>query len=127
MSINTTEKENLVTINTLFSYQDESVKDRIKIGLAHTFIDIVSLDAEGLPVTPSAGTYSVYVKTTEMGGFKSVTDNGTINANLTGGSTLGDGVEIGASFSGNPLEIKVVPDSIVGAVSYKVSINQNLT
>jgi len=111
----------------LLTQDDPVVAQRITANLPHNFVDIVSLDDGGAPVTPGGGNYEIYVKTTKEGGFKALTDNGTIPAANTGGDTLADGVAIGASFLGNPLVIKVVPVGVTGAVSYKVHVIQNAT
>ncbi|MCJ8293402.1 MAG: hypothetical protein MJK15_03265 [Colwellia sp.] len=126
MSINYTDKTQAVGQTALFTTVDIILPDRIDVGLVHNFIDIVSLDGVLAPVVPSSGTYSIYVKTSEDGGFQAITD-GVINATLTGGDASADGVPVTASFASNALEIKIVPDTIVGAVSYKVTIRQNLT
>jgi len=127
MSINYVDKTALVAQTILFTTTDPLVPDRLDIDLTHNFVDIVSLDGSGNPVVPSSGSYSIFVKTSEGSGFQSISDNGTIAANLTGGDAAADGTPIVASFGSNAFEVKVVPATIVGAVSYKVTVRQNLT
>ncbi len=120
-------KQALVGAEVLFTSDDVEAITRIDPNLVRNFVDIISLDGlDGSPVTPSSGDYNIFVKTDAEGGFKSLSDNGTLSALLTGGNTLADGVEEGASFAANPLEIKVVPATIAGAVAYRVTITQNL-
>lgn len=121
-------KEALIGVTTIFDGQNDPRHERIEAGLAHVFIDIVSLDGVGgAPVTPGAGTYEITFQDTEGGGFKTITDNGSLDATRTGGSVAADGVQLGASFSGNPLKIKIIPTGVTVAAAYKVQIKQNLT
>ena len=127
MTTRTISKESIVSVNTLFTVDDPIKTDQLAPNLVHNFVHIVSLDGLGDPVTPASGSYSIFVKPSKDNGFQSITDNGTIDATLTGGNSSADGVAISASYSSNSHEVKVVPDSIVGAVSYRVTIRQNLT
>lgn len=127
MTTRQVDKTALVADTIIFTTIDTVVPDLINPSLAHNFVDIVSLDGSGNPVVPASGSYSIFVKTSEGSGFQSITDNGTIAANLTGGDAATDGTPISASFGSNAFEIKVVPATIVGAVSYKVTVRQNLT
>ena len=100
----------------------------IKPELPHNFVSIVSLDGpNGNPVAPGAGTYNIYFKDQVKGGFKSIPDNGALDATKTGGSSMADGLELSASFSGNPIEVKVVPAGITVATHYQVTVKQNLS
>ena len=108
-------------------FTDGSGINQLDPNLPHNFVDIVSLDAQGEPVTPGAGTYTITVQDFREGGFKTVADGGTVTAAETGGTTLVDGVQCSASFRANPLSVKVVPAGVTVAVSYRVSIRQNLT
>lgn len=95
--------------------------------LFSNFVDVVSLDGiNGVPVIPTAGDFLIYAQTTPQGGFKALSDNGTLAATKTGGSALADGIAEGASFSGVPLAIKIVPTGVDVAVAYRVDITQLL-
>ena len=127
MTIRRAIKNNLIDDVTVFSNKSAITDGQIMMHFPHNFVDIVSLDSiSGEPTTPSAGTYSVYVKTVDRGGFKSLKD-GELDAKLTGGDSLADGLQLGVDFSANPIEIKVVPSGVIGAAAYKVVVTQNLT
>ena len=121
-------KQDLIANTIIFDSEIDSQDKNIEVGLAHNFVDIVSLDGvDGMPVIPGAGTYNIYYQDTINGGFKTISDNGYLDATKTGGIALSDGEQIGASFAGNPLKIKVVPNGVTLAAAYKVEIKQNLT
>lgn len=91
----------------------------------HNFFDIVSLDGlAGTPVVPTAGTYTTVVETSPEGGFKAISDGGTINANVTGGTASGVAVE-GGSFTGNPNRLKITAAAVDVAAAFRVTLNQN--
>ena len=121
----TATKSALVSEAILFESGREH--DRINHSYPHNMVDVISMDVSGSPVTPTSGEYRVHVKTSAYGGWKSLSDNGILDATLTGGSSLPDGVGEGATFDGNPFSIKVTPTGIVGAVSYSVTVTQNLS
>lgn len=119
-------KEALIGQTIIFDHQTDDETDKIIHSHAMNHIDIISLDGlNGSPVIPTVGTFSIYVKTDEDGGFKSVPDNGLLSATKTGGSLLADGVAVGSNFVGFPLAIKIVPNGVDVAVAYRVSIKQS--
>jgi len=125
---NSIEKEALIGATITFDADTDSEHQKVRPELPHVFVDVISLDAlDGSPVIPTAGTYEIFFKDAKDGGFKTIADNGSLAAGKTGGSGLADGVAEGASFSGNPLGIKVVPTGVDVAVAYRVSIRQNLS
>ena len=103
--------------------------ERMKIihNLPHIFVDVVSLGSEGEHVQPTSGTYTVTYKDSREGAFKPVDDNGILLAKNTAGSLMPDGVQRGASFVGNPLVLKITPDAVDVATSYRVTVKQNLS
>ena len=103
--------------------------ERMKIihNLPHIFVDVVSLSDTGEHVQPAAGTYTVTYQDSRDGAFKPVDDNGVIQAINTAGSLMTDGVQRGASFVGNPVVIKITPDAVDVATSYRVTVKQNLS
>ncbi len=110
----------------LFANSGEQI-ERVDSNYPVNYVDIISLDGlDGEPVTPTAGTFSIYVKTSDSGGYKALSDNGELSADLTGGSSLVDGVAEGASFYGNPFGIKIVPVGVDVAAAYEVIIKQNM-
>jgi hypothetical protein len=121
-------KEGLIGSTIIFDSETDEQYQNIDIGMPHNFVDVVSLsELGGSPVIPDAGFYNIYYQDTLDGGFKSISDNGNLDATKTGGSSLPDGDCLGASFAGNPLKIKVVPDGVTVATAYRVEIKQNLT
>lgn len=89
------------------------------------FVDVISLSGlGGTPVIPSVGTYEIYVQSDLKGGFKSISDNGSLAAGKTGGSALADGLAEGASFRSQISAIKIVPTGVDVAVAYEVIIRQ---
>jgi hypothetical protein len=82
---------------------------------------------DGSPATPTAGTYEITVQDMNDGGYKSISDNGSLDATKTGGTGLADGVQVGASFLGNPLAIKIVPTGVDVAAAYRVTVKQNVS
>jgi hypothetical protein len=126
MSYNFVNQEAL--IGATITFNADNGANAITPTLVHNFVDVVSLDGlDGSPVTPTAGTYEITVQDMNDGGFKSITDNGSLDATKTGGTGLADGVQIGASFLGNPVAIKIVPTGVDVAVAYRVSIKQNVS
>lgn len=113
-------------VNTPLLFTNGFDINDIEQNLAHSFVDVLSLGADGQPVIPTAGTYKIYVKTMQQGGFKAV-QGGDLDAKLTGGDALPDGLQEGVSFAANALEIKIVPSGVQGVTSYRVQICQNLT
>lgn len=125
MAVKRVFKEALINENTLFVVGDNEFES-ISPSFAYNLIDIISLDGlGGNAVTPTAGNYKVYAKTDAGGGFKLISSPSNINANLTGGSSLPDGLAGGLSFIGLALEIKIVPSDIDVAVAYRVFIKQS--
>ena len=126
MAVKRVSKEALIGETILFVTSDkESEHESISPSFMSNQIDIISLDAVGGgPVIPTAGTFNIFARTDVDGGFKLVTTNGSMNAILTGGSLLPDGVALGSSFMGLPLEIKIVPTDVNVATAYRVSIKQ---
>ena len=89
------------------------------------FIDIISLDGvDGSPVIPTIGAFEIYAKTDIDGGFKKLPNRGSLDATKTGGSALADGLAVGATFEGFPLEFKIVPVDVDVAAAYVVHIKQ---
>jgi len=119
-------KEAAVGATIIFDQNDDEI-DRIDPNFVHNFVDVISLTAGGVPVAPAAGTYTVYVQTEADGGFKLIADptGGQIDATKTGGSALANGLQIGASFVGNPNAIRVVPAGVSTAINYRVVVKQN--
>ena len=121
-------KQALIGVEIILTSDVGGEIHRINPNITHNFIDIISLDGlGGNPVIPTTGTYEIFVSTTKGGGFKSLTDNGSLSAALTGGSALADGVAQGASFEANPYSIKIVPTGVDVAIAYEVHVRQNLT
>lgn len=124
MTAKRVDKEALIAETITFT--PETSDDKLDPNLINNYIDVISLDGlGGSVVTPTAGTYEITYKTDENGGFKSITDNGSLAATKTGGSGLADGVAEGASFVGLPIAIKIVPTSTDVAVAYRVFIKQS--
>jgi len=129
MATNNAELQAVVAEEIIFN-SDDSVDAVIQINpnMAHNFVNIVSLDGlDGSPVVPASGEYNIFVETMPDGGFQGLKDGGVISAVNTGGTAGVDGDQVISSFEGNPIRIKIVPDSIVGAVAYRVYIKQNAT
>jgi len=127
MTVRRVKKEALIAATVTFTQSDIET-EKIDPNSPNNFVDVISLDAlGGSPVIPGAGTYEIHVKTDEDGGFKAISDNGSLAGGKTGGSALVDGVAEGASFTGLPLEIKIVPTGITVAAAYRVSIKQTST
>lgn len=119
------EVETLIGDDTIINIGPDP-RVNITHGFPYNFIFIVSLDGiGGSPVVPTTGTFKIYVRLVRDGGFHSLTDNGTINADLTGGSSMADGKEKRSSFNGNPYAIKVVPSGVDVAGAYRVTVLQN--
>ncbi len=124
MTVHRVEKEALIASTITFT-QADSQTELIDPNSPNNFIDVISLDGlGGSPVIPTAGTFEIFLKTDEDGGFKAIADNGSLAAGKTGGSALADGIAEGASFTAMPLEIKIVPTGTDVAVAYRVLIKQ---
>jgi len=124
MTVRRVQKEALIAATITFD-QSDIENDRIDPNSPNNFVDVISLDGlGGVPVIPTTGTYEIHVKTDENGGFKALADNGSLPAAKTGGSALADGFAEGSSFTGLPLEIKIVPTATDVAVAYRVTIRQ---
>jgi len=124
MTVRRVEKEALIAATITFD-QSDAQSQKIDPNSPNNFIDVISLDGlGGDPVIPTTGTFEIHVKTDENGGFKAIADNGSLAAGKTGGSALVDGIAEGASFTGLPLEIKIVPTTTDVAVAYRVLIKQ---
>jgi hypothetical protein len=124
MTVRRVQKEALIAATITFD-QTGSENERIDPSSPNNFIDVISLTAlGGNPVTPGAGTYEIHVKTDVDGGFKAIADNGSLAGSKTGGSASADGVVEGASFTGLPIAVKIVPTGITVAVAYRVLIKQ---
>lgn len=124
MTVRRVQKEALVGTTILFN-QTDAENEKIDPSSPNNFVDVISLTAlGGSPVIPGAGTYEIHVKTDVDGGFKAISDNGSLAASKTGGSALADGIAEGASFTGLPIEIKIVPTGITVAIAYRVLIKQ---
>ena len=124
MTVRRVNKEALIGATITF---DQSGPEGVRIdpNSPNNFIDVISLTGlGGSPVTPGAGTYEIHVKTDADGGFKAIADNGSLAGSKTGGSALADGIAEGASFTGLPIAIKIVPTGITVAVAYRVLIKQ---
>lgn len=126
MSVKRVKKEALIGETILFVNSDKDDEfESISPNYAYNLIDIISLDVSGNAVLPTSGSFDIYAKTDVDGGFKRVSAHSNYPANKTGGSTLADGVSIDATFIGFPLELKIVPNSVDIAVSYRVNIKQS--
>lgn len=125
MAVKRVSKEALIGETILFVNSDkENEFESISPSFSYNLIDIISLDGlGGNPLTPNQGQYNIFVQTDEDSGFKIVSDNGSIDASKTGGSSLSDGIQEGAVFVGVPLSIKIVPKN-VNAPAYRVFIKQ---
>lgn len=124
MTVRRVQKEALIAATITFD-QSGDEKERIDPNSPNNFIDVISLDGlGGSPAIPGAGTYEIHVKTDVDGGFKAISDNGSLAGGKTGGSALADGIAEGASFTGLPIAIKIVPTGITVAIAYRVLIKQ---
>jgi len=124
MTVRRVNKEALIGATITF---DQSGPEGVRIdpNSPNNFIDVIALDGlGGSPVIPTAGTFTISVKTDVDGGLKAIADNGTLAATKTGGSALADGIAEGASFTGLPIEIKVIPSGVDVAVAYRVLVKQ---
>ena len=124
MTVRRIQKEALIAATITFTQADIQ-SQLIDPSSPNNFIDIIALDGlVGSPVIPTAGTFTILVKTDVDGGFKAIADNGTLAATKTGGSALADGIAEGASFTGLPIEVKIIPSGVDVAVAYRVLIKQ---
>lgn len=124
MTVRRVQKEALIAATTIFTQSDIQTES-IDPSSPNNFVDVIALSAlGGVPVIPTAGTFTITVKTDVNGGFKDIADNGTLAATKTGGSALADGIAEGSSFTGLPIEIKVIPAGVDVAVAYRVLIKQ---
>lgn len=124
MPTNRMEKDDLVA-NTITFTPDDGALNSPNPTLPNVTVDVITLDAIGGIVDPaSAGTFTVWYKTDENGGFKTPGTNPVIAFGEAAGSSGADGAAVAAQFTDLPLEIKVVPDSVVGAAAYRVLVKQ---
>ena len=93
--------------------------------LIANFVEIVSLDGEdGSPVVPGAGDYTINVQQVRDGNFRGISDGGTVDATLTGGSAMADGTGVSSSFQGAPQAIKITPNGVTTATWARVTVDQ---
>lgn len=98
--------------------------DRLKEIGTKNEVHVIGRDANGDPVVPGAGTFTVTVQTAKNGAFYALSDGGTLDATLCGGSATPSGTGEFATFNGVPLQVKVVPAGITTAVNYSVEVIQ---
>jgi len=84
----------------------------------HVFIGIKFIGAGGSVVTPSAGTYSITVRTSGMDNFESIPSGDAIDATAAV-NTL--------SFASNAVELKYTPTGITGANEVRITVTGNLS
>lgn len=126
MAMKRVSKESLIGSTLLFNAETDSEIEQIEHSFAMNHIDVISLDGlDGNPVIPTTGTYEIYVRTDIDGGFKLIPERGSLEAIKTGGSILADGIAEGVSFTGFPLEFKIVPTGVDVAAAYRVDIKQS--
>jgi len=125
MSVKRVKKEALITQTIFFKAESENEFESISPSFGYNLIDIIALDIAGDPVTPTSGSFDIFVRTDIDGGFKRITERSNYPVSLTGGSGLADGVALEAKFVGFPLEFKIVPNNVDVAVSYRVNIKQS--
>lgn len=97
----------------------------VDLSHSHNFVDISTA------ISPTAGSFSLYVESAENSGFKRLVDNSnanisTIDATKTG-AQVADGEALGWSFNGNPYRIKVVATAITGVTDVDVVVTQNVS
>ncbi len=92
----------------------------------HCFVEIVSLDINGDPITPVTGSYTIRYKLSEFGGWQLA---GTIPAGETGGTSLGTDLATVTAFQASTYELDITPNSIdTGSViQYNVTLIQSNT
>lgn len=83
----------------------------------HVFIGIKFIGAGGAVVTPSAGTFSITIRTVGMNNFESIPSGDAIDATAAL-NTL--------SFAANAEELKYVPTGITGANEVIITVTGNL-
>ena len=83
----------------------------------HVFITRTFLDANGDPVTPTGGTYSIQIKLLGMPNFETIPSGTGIAASDASPNTL--------SFAGNAETLRYIPSSIVGAVNVQITVIGN--
>lgn len=127
MTTNTVSITDDVARTIIFTTNDSEITRRINPNLVHNFIDIVTLNITGQQTPASAGEFIITFRSSSGSGFQTISDNGTIQANTTGGTGQADGISVSASFASNPHEIKIVPNGVLGVSDYTVTIRQNLT
>jgi len=121
--INRVHKQSPILNETLFQYNDADIRKDILSNLSFNWVDIVCLDENDDPITPSSGEFIVYVKTNELSGFEKV--DRPIQAAKCGGSSMPDGFQLGAFYGSFILELKVIPVDVVGASSYITYVRQS--
>lgn len=126
MAVKRVSKEALIGATILFNAETDIESESISPNYAYNIIDIISLDGlKGSPVTPTAGTFEIFVRTDIGGGFKRLCERSSFQAKLSGGSSMADGMAVDAKFIGYPLEFKIAPTGVNVAVAYRVSIKQS--
>lgn len=126
MAVKRVSKEALIGATLLFNAETDIESESISPNYAYNIIDIISLDGlKGSPVTPTAGTFEIFVRTDIDGGFKRLCERTSFISKFTGGSSMADGMAVDAKFIGYPLEFKIVPTGVNVAVAYRVSIKQS--
>lgn len=110
---------------TFYSNNTDERTDRLDPAFLNNFIEIVSQDSSGNAVIPTAGTYTITAKLVQGGNHRSIEDGGTIDADTTGGDAMADGLGTSSSFIGNPIEIKIVADSVDVADQFYAVVTQN--
>ncbi len=130
MTIKRIKKEQTLTAGagtlTLTSDNAEPGIERLDPNKLNNFLYVISLDGpDGDPVIPTAGTYTIYVQAVPDGPWMAIADGGTLDATLTGGDAMADGVGVRASFEGGPIGVKVIADSVDVATEFRVHLIQS--
>lgn len=84
----------------------------------HVFVGIKFIGAGGAIVTPSAGTFSITIKTIGMEVFESITGGDAINATVALAAL---------SFATNADSLKYTPVGITGANEVQITVTGNLS
>ena len=84
----------------------------------HVFIGVKFIGAGGSFVTPSAGTFSLTVKSRGMENFESIQSGDVIDATAALSSL---------SFTGNATALKYTPTGITGANEVRITVTGNLS
>lgn len=84
----------------------------------HHFVGVEFFsDSIGTPVIPSGGTYVITVETRELPDIYQDVQNNSIDASDVAS----------VNFSGNPVSIQFVPDTITDATHFRINISSNRT